>query len=179
MVRLFQDKRKGGFFSSSEANEALFLKPKRFYDGAVPSGNAVAAYNLLRLARFTADPELEKKATETIRAFSGQIQQFPSGYTQFLVAVDFALGPAYEVVVVGKSGAKDTSEMLKALTDSYFPNKITLFRPSGEKSPAILDVAGFIKGHESMNGKATAYVCVATACLKPTTDIKEMLSMIK
>lgn len=179
LLKHFWDKDRGGFFFTPDDGEVLIVRKKEVYDGAVPSGNAVAAYNLLRLARFTADPELEKKASETILAFSGQIHQFPSGYTQFLVAADFALGPAYEVVVVGKPGAKDTSEMLKALTGDYFPNKVTLFRPSGEKSPGILDVAGFVREHASINGKATAYVCVATACLKPTTDIKEMLSMIK
>ncbi len=71
--------------------------------------------NLLRLGRITGDPDLEEKADKITRAFSGNIRQLPSAYTQMLCALEFALGPSYEVTIAGFSDADDTGEMLRSL----------------------------------------------------------------
>jgi len=179
MLKHFWDDKGGGLFFTPEDGEELIVRKKEIYDGAIPSGNAVAMYNLLRLARFTGRPDLDKKAARIGQALSGQIKPFPSGYTQFLVAADFGIGPSYEVVVAGHSGARDTGEMLKALRTSFIPNQVIIFRPSEQNPPEIETIGGFTKGQVSRNGKATAYVCLDNACKLPTTNIKEMLDLMK
>jgi uncharacterized protein YyaL (SSP411 family) len=179
MLKHFWDEKGGGFFFTPDDGEDLIVRKKEIYDGAVPSGNAVAMLNLLRLGRFTGNSDLEEKAGRIGRAFSKAVKQFPSGYTQFLVAVDFGIGPSYEVVIVGKSEANDTKEMLKALRSRFIPNKVTLFRPTEIQSPDIDSLAEFIKHQKSINGKATAYVCMNYACKSPTTDVSKMLELIK
>jgi uncharacterized protein YyaL (SSP411 family) len=131
------------------------------------------------LARITGDTDLDGKAAKIGRAFSGQVTELPSGYTQFLVAVDFGIGPSYEIVIVGPRNAKDTVEMLERLKGLFIPNKVIIFRPSDQESPDIDSIAPFIKNYISIDGKATAYVCLNNACKKPTTDITEMLRMIE
>ncbi len=70
MLERFEDKKEGGmFFTSSDAEEVL-LRQKEAQDGALPSGNSVAMLNILRLARMTADTELERKAEQSAQAFS-------------------------------------------------------------------------------------------------------------
>jgi hypothetical protein len=68
--------------------------------------------------------------------------------------------------------------MLDRLKRQFIPNKVIIFRPSDQESPDIDRIAGFIKSHVSMDGKATAYVCFDNACKTPTTDITEMLKML-
>ena len=178
MVTHFWDGHLGGLFFTPDDGERFIVRKKEIYDGALPSGNSVAMHNLLRLARFTGDTSLDEKAATLVKAFSGHLVQLPSGYTQFLVSADFAMGPSHEVVIVGSPGARDTMEMLKALNGRYTPNHVLIFRSSDEKSPDIEGVAGFIKNHVSIDGKATAYVCLDNACKAPTTDIGEMLKLI-
>lgn len=175
MLERYWDGEKGGLFFTPDDGERLIVRKKEIYDGAVPSGNAVAMLNLLRLARLTGRVDLEEKAEEISRAFSGHIAQMPSGYTQFLLAVDFALGPSQEVVVVGIRGARDTEAMLKAVRSRFLPNQGLLFRPAYEVSADIDRISAFMKGYRSIEGKATAYVCTGGACLAPTTDVTEML----
>ena len=139
----------------------------------------MALFNLLRLARFTGRTDLEKKASMIDNAFSDQITQSPAGFTQFLSALDFGVGPSYEVVIVGPTGAKDTTDMIHALNNRYIPNKVVLFRPSDQESPEIDTLSPFIKNQVSLNGKATAYVCLDFVCRMPTTSIKEMMDMLK
>ncbi len=175
MIQHFWDHQRGGLFFTSDDAENLIVRKKEVYDGALPSGNAVAMLNLLRLGRFTGDAELEERASGIQRVFSEQVRQFPSGYTQFLSAADFSLGPSHEVVVSGSLGAK---EMLDALRSRFSPNQVVLFRPAGGESAAIDAVAAFAKNYNPVNGRATAYVCSGHACKTPTTEVKELMALL-
>jgi len=133
---------------------------------------------MLRLGRITSDPGLEEKAAGTAKAFSGLVEEHPFAYTQLMIALDFAIGPSYEVVVAGESGAEDTVEMLEALQRPFLPNKVVLLRPA-ETSPAIDEIAGFTEHHEIIKGRATAYVCSNFSCKFPTNDITEMMDILR
>jgi uncharacterized protein YyaL (SSP411 family) len=95
-----------------------------------------------------------------------------------MVALDFGVGPSYEVVVAGDSQAADTKAMLKALMTQFMPNKIALLRPSEQESPDIIHLAEFTRYQSSIEGKATAYVCFKHSCEFPTTDITKMLGLL-
>jgi uncharacterized protein YyaL (SSP411 family) len=177
MLRHFWDEAAGGFFFSPDDGEVLIMRKKEIYDGALPSGNAVAMWNLLRLSRFTAESSLEERAAKIGRTFAKAIKQFPSAYVQFMVAVDFAGGPCYEVVIIGHPEARDTQKMLRALGRRFSPHTVTLFRPT-VGSAEIDSVADYLTDHESLDGKATAYVCTDFTCKIPTTDVGKMLDLI-
>jgi uncharacterized protein YyaL (SSP411 family) len=178
MVEHFWDRRGGGLFFTPDDGEKLIARKKEVYDGALPSGNAISMYNLLRLARFTGQADLDHKASQISKAFSHQIRQFPSGYTQFLSSVDFAFGPSYEVVVVGPSKGDNTWGMLRALRTRYIPNRVLIFKPSDGQTDALVDIAPFTRDHVPVDGKATAYVCRNTACSLPTADAQDMLKIL-
>jgi uncharacterized protein YyaL (SSP411 family) len=132
---------------------------------------------MLRLGRMTADPELESKAWRLLRAFAGSVSEAPSAHTQLLAAVDFAVGPAYEVVIAGDPQARDLGKMLQKLRRSFIPNKVVIVRPAGE-APEIAALAGFTKDLHGKEGRATAYVCRNYECKLPTTDAGEMLAFL-
>jgi uncharacterized protein YyaL (SSP411 family) len=177
-LRGFWDAEGGGFFFTAEDSSDLILRRKEVYDGATPSGNSVAALNLLRLGRISGNVELEQRAERINRAFAGNVRQFPSAYTQMLVAVEFALGPSHEVVVAGKSTGEDTQSMIHELRRHFLPNKIVVFRGTDERPSEIEAVADYTKQHLSLDGKATAYVCVNYSCEIPTTDASRMLELL-
>jgi len=178
MLKHYWDKVNGGFYLSADDGEKLLVRPKTIYDGAIPSGNSVAALNLLRLGRITGRSDLEIKSEEVMKAFGGDVRQNPSAHTQLLNAVDFGVGPSYEVVIAGTEGAVDTQSMLSVLRASFIPNKVVLFRPDGESAPAITRLAEFTENQTSLGGKATAYVCLDYACKAPTTDIRAMMKSL-
>jgi uncharacterized protein YyaL (SSP411 family) len=177
MLEHFWDTSGGGFYFTPDDGEELLVRRKEAYDGAVPSGNSVAMLNMLRLARLTARADLEERASAVSRAFSGSVTQSPGGHTQFLSAVDFGAGPAFEVVIAGKANGADTHAMLKAFRESYIPNSVILLRPDGDEE-AITEMAEFTKPQTSIGGKATAYVCQNFSCQLPTTDAEQMLELL-
>jgi len=175
LVKYFWDEKSGGFYFTPHDGEALLVRQKEIYDGAIPSGNSVAMLNLLRLGRITANSDLEERAAKIEKTFSYQLKRSPSAFTMSMSALDFGLGPSYEVVIAGKSNAKDTEAMLSALRSQFIPNKVVLFRPTEEESPDITRIAEFTKGQLTINGKATAYVCKNYICDMPTNNINKML----
>jgi len=179
MLKEFWDPQNGGLFFTAEGQTDLIVRSKEVYDGAIPSGNSVAAFNLLRIGRMTANPDLEDKARLIGSAFSNQVSSVPMGHTQLLSAMLFAFGPAYEVVVTGEADAADTIAMLEVLKLNYYPNKIILFRPLGNQKPSITELAEFTESQTPIDGKATAYVCKDYTCSAPTTDVNKMLTLLK
>jgi len=178
MVRHFWDEDGGGLYLTPDDGESLFVRKKEIYDGAIPSGNAVAMLNLLRLGRMTATSGLEEKAARIGSAFSGSVNQSPSAHTQLMVALDFGIGPCYEVVIAGNAQAEDTKAMVKALRTRFLPNKVVLLNPDERESPEIAKLAEFTRNQSSIEGKATAYVCLNYNCKLPTTDIGKMLELL-
>ena len=178
LIDHYWDEDKGGFYFIADDAEEILVRQKSIYDGAVPSGNSVAMLDLLRLGRITANPDYEEKAAQIARTFSMNIKRSPSLHTQFMVAMDFWIGPSYEIVIIGNSRAKDTKEMLEALRKHFIPNKVVILKDAKSKSPEIIRIAEFTKYQTSIDGKATAYVCADYKCKMPTTDVSKMLELL-
>ena len=174
----FWDNTGGGYYFTADDTESLIVRQKNIYDGAVPSGNSVGMLNLLRLGRITADSHLEEKAAKIGIAFSGDVESSPSAHTLLMIAIDFGMGPSHEVVVSGNSDGKDTEEMLQALQRQFIPNKIVIFRPTEQQSPGIDRLVQFTKNYPSIDGKATAYICLNYSCELPTTNVNTMLQLL-
>jgi len=178
MLMHFWDKAQGGFYQTADNFEATLLRNKEIHDGAYPSGNSVAALNLIRLARITGETRFEEKAEQLMHAFSAEVSRTPHLYAQLLIALDFALGPSSEVVIVGNPRKEDTVKMLQTVRSKFVPRKVVLFRSSVEESPEITDLAKFTRNLRGKEGKATAFVCRNFFCKTPTTDVYAMLELL-
>ena len=176
LIDEFWDEQDGGFFYTGDSHEKLILRSKSAYDGALPSGNSVAAMNLLRLARFTGDGHLAEMAESILKIFKNQMDQAPAGFSQMLSALDFYLSDPKEIAVIGK----DTKEIISIIRDHYIPNKILVsFDP--ENGPKDIENSiPLLKGRTTKtDGKPTVYICENYVCKAPITDLellKEALS---
>jgi hypothetical protein len=179
LLKHFWDNERGGFYFSSDDSETILVRKKEIYDGAIPSGNSVQMLNLLRLSRITANIEFEEKAIQICKSFSNIVNKSPSSFTQLMVALDFLLGPSYEVVIAGDSNSDDTKNMLKVLRANFTPNKVLLLNPTEEESPKIHEIAHHITKQPSINGQATSYICTNYSCKEPTIDVKKMIKMLE
>lgn len=174
----FWDEEEGGFWFTPDDGEVLPVRQKEIYDGATPSGNSVAMLNLLRLGRISGDKDLEEKAWQMSRAFAQKVHSMPSAYTQLMIALDFALGPAYEVVIAGRTEDDATRELLQALRKPFLPNKVLLFRPTEISDPPILKIAPFLQDYFDLEDQPTAYVCQNYTCQFPTMEPARALELL-
>ena len=174
---LFWDARTGSFFSTAEDSE-LPIRMKESYDGAVPSGNAIAASNHIRLGRLTGRPELEEKSFRILDAFGKRIGHNPLGHTQALVAFYQAVSPAPHVVIYGEAGSQDTLRMVRTVNTSKDIDTTVIHVSEGD-SALMGDIAPSIRHFKKLNGKTTAYVCRDYRCERPTNSVEQLSAMLE
>jgi uncharacterized protein YyaL (SSP411 family) len=175
----FADAEIGGFFFTSSDHEELIVRQKDSQDNATPSGNAMAATALLKLARLCGRTDLEEQAINTLEMLSGQMRSSPTASGQSLMALDFLLGKTWEAVVVDGKTANDTAELLVTIHERFLPNKVVLHRPLGlsdESLPAA--VKPVLADKTSMNGRPTVYLCEHGTCQEPMVDIEELAAVL-
>ena len=174
----FWDEQNGGYYFTADDGEQVIARQKDIYDGAIPSGNAVAMLNLIRLSRLTGNEQWEARAEGLGKAFSGLISRAPSGFTMFMVALAWIFHNPLEIVIAGDPADPDTARMLDVVRNVYIPNKTVLFRPFDDTS-GITRLAPFTKDMIPVNGKVTAYVCSGRTCQAPTTDPDMLAQLLK
>jgi len=176
MIDDFLDEKGGGFFFSGKRNEQLIAQTKEIYDGATPSGNSVALMNILRLSRMTGNLDLTNISGQIMRTFAETVNNYPSGYAQFLCALDFALGPTKEIVIAGEPGSDDTKQILKEIRKRFLPGKVVILHQ--EKDKSVEEIIGFVKEQKTIDGKATAYICENYACKAPANDMNQIKKLL-
>jgi len=178
MVSEFWNESSGGFYLGSDQTEKLIVRAMTGYDGAIPSGNSIAAMNLLKLTRITGEIKWAEMADKTFKVFSNEINRAPSGYTSMVTAFLFEYDHPKEIVVVGSGSDPATQDALTRMKSEYIPGKILLFKDTDKLSPNLSPLAKWTATQEMIGDKVTFYVCQDFACKIPTTDIKEALTFI-
>ena len=166
--RLFTDSLSGGYFLTGSDAEELLIRPKESYDGALPSGNSISALNLLRLARLTRDQKWETRAENQLLAFRSMISTYPSGYTAFLQAIQFALHPGQELILTGSLNSPELPAMRETIFSSFHPYSTLLYQEGkvGQFIPWAKDYP--------LEDTVTAYVCQNFSCQNPVTSTVEL-----
>ena len=178
LMKHFWDQQRGGFYLTPDDADATLFRDKETYDGALPSGNSVACLNLIRLAHMTGDIQDEQKAAQLLRSFSNPVSRAPSAYTQLMNALDFAIGPSCEVIVVGDPDKADTKRMIETLRNRFTPRKVMLLTSTLNQHQRTQYLDTFTQDLTNKEGKATAYVCCNRVCNPPTTDPDKMIQQI-
>ncbi|HEY5560593.1 MAG TPA: thioredoxin domain-containing protein [Clostridiaceae bacterium] len=176
MLEHFEDKKNGGFFFTADNGEELLIRPKEYYDGALPSGNSVAAYNLVRLARLTDDSNLEQLAGKQINTVKPLINTSPKDYTFMLLSL-ISLNQSRELKMVGKNYSPDNDPMIRALCEDFNPFTLSLYY--SERFQSLKDIIPSITEYKSLNGMTTAYFCKNFSCLPPIISLEDFRKILK
>jgi hypothetical protein len=150
------------------------------FDGAEPSGNAMAAYALLRLATFSGEAEYGDKAERLLCINHAGLESMPRAQLSMLCAVDFYLHAPKEIAIAGKSGSPDVLVLLQALHRHYIPNKVVAFiDPDAPDAQRARDATPLLDAKMPVDGKAAAYVCKDFACRQPVTSPEALLEELE
>ena len=179
MIRHFGDADGGGFFSTSDGQSDLVVRIKSAHDGAVPSGNAVAAHVLLRLAKLTDDTKFADTAKKTLRALYPSAKRSPAAHARLLSAIDFYFGPVKQIVLCAPASRNGQFALLQVVRERYLPNKVIAMvdSRSGRGSVAARVIPLF-SGRHMIGGKPTAYVCDNNSCRRPVTNVRALETLL-
>ncbi len=176
--RLFLDEKNGGYFSTSGKESSVPLRMKDDNDSAEPAASSISAINLLRLAQFRDDKQLEERARKTINAFVPTLSHFASAMPQMLVALDYSSGKPRQIVIAGKPDDPGTKALLAEVDRHFLPNKILLLADGAEGQEYLGEKNEAIRAMSKVDGKPAAYVCENFTCKAPVTDPKALAELL-
>ena len=171
LIKYYWDEQGGGFYFTASDGETLIARSKSPGDGAIPSGNSVAASNLLRLAILFDRKDYREKAEALFRAFGTQMTQSPSSFERLLCSLDFYHAKVKEVAVIGDPTATETRALLATVFNKFRPNKVVVHSAGATAQDAKLPL---LRGKTLVNGAPAAYVCQNYTCKRPVTTTAEL-----
>ncbi len=175
----FADAQQGGFFFTADDHEELVARYKDAQDSPVPSGNAMAATCLLRLAQLSGREDLRQAGEATLASQASFMQRAPTAAGQMLLALDLYLGPARELVLIADA------EQLLALAGEYrrqlIPRTVLAGRIEGAPQTSAALEPIFAGKKPASAATATAWLCTGFACQAPSeggTAIEQLIQSL-
>ena len=169
MIERFGDSERGGFFMTSTDHEQLVARRKELDDSPIPSGQAGAAFGLLRLAALTGEARYEEQALGVLALIADLLRRAPLAFGHLLQALDFHLAAVREVALVGE----DTSALERVVRETFRPH-VVLAGGDGSGDAGV----PLLVGRSPLEGRAAAYVCERFACRQPVTEPGELETLL-
>ncbi len=160
----FLDPETGTFFDTASDAEQLIVRQRSFFDAPTPSGNAAAALLGLWLGRYYGVPAWEHTIEQVVAAVADHLLRAVTGFGAILQAIEFALAPHREIVIVGDARARARFEQV--VSRHYLP--FTLLAPTADARGLPL-----FEGREP-GPEPVAYVCEAMTCAAPARSPAEL-----
>lgn len=167
VLQHFGDENSGGFFYTADDHEPLVARNKDYYDSSVPSGNAMAATALLRLGKLCGREDFTEAGRQTLQSGSGLLRQFPNAAGQMLLALDFALGPTPEMVLLAGRNWQEAQELLREFNRGFQPNRVLAFRGTYPVSHHGSPLDRLFEGKQGREAEPVMFLCEDYTCQAP------------
>lgn len=176
MMEDFFDEDQGGFYLYGKTSERLIARPKEVYDGAMPSGNSVALYAMIKLSELTANMNIRKASEKQVEFVANKFGNYPSSSCFALIGIARKLYPTKELVCV-TDNKEDIQKIQDFMAKHYLPNLSVIIK-TPENSSRLEILAPFTKDYEVKDDKPTFYLCENHVCLAPFNKFSELEGMI-
>tara|TARA_R110002072_G_scaffold97994_10_gene215703 strand:- start:9030 stop:11066 length:2037 start_codon:yes stop_codon:yes gene_type:complete len=155
------------FFFTSNEDASLVSRSIEFRDNVIPASNSIMAKNLFKLSHYFDNEHFSKTAMTMLNNIKPEMQEYPSGYSNWFDLMLNYTKPYYEVVIVGA----DAKQKIDTLNKTYIPNKLIAGSTSKNNMPLL---------ENRYNPNHTLiYVCVNKACKLPVSEVKDAIKFIK
>lgn len=169
--RFFDDK-EGGFFLYAKDSEQLISRPKEVYDGAIPSGNSVAALALARLSQLTGEKKWIEYSDRQLSYLAEHVQTFPAGHSAALLAIAQSLYSSRQLVCVTAEN-QITTDFQEFMRENDLFLLSTLVKTK-DNQLTLAKVAPFTKEYPFQKSGTAYYLCKNGACTAPVYNLLDL-----
>ena len=166
----------GGFFDTSDDHETLIVRPRNLQDNATPSGSAMLARQLLRLAAWTGEARYQAAAVAALRLLVEALRAYPQAFGEALNAVDMLVSGLQEVAIVGSPDEERCAALVRELQAQWRPNTVAALSGPGANGESAIPLQ---RGRTMLDGRATAYVCRNFVCQLPVTGAQALRGQLR
>jgi hypothetical protein len=176
MIAHHEDHDQGGFYFAPDDGDQLIARTKDVFDQAVPSGAAMAALLLQRLAE-VADERYAEHAKRQIDPIAIAAVDNPQGLGKTVALLDRLVRGTVDVVIVGDPESATAQAMARAAFTTYLPHRnVVWVDPQQPEMGAAVKVLA--EGKPARVGETLAYVCRDRTCSAPVTTAEELKKLL-
>lgn len=154
------------FYFTSNQDDALVSRNMEYRDNVIPASNSIMAKNLFKLSHYFDNNHFRKTALTILNNVKPEIQDYASGYSNWLDLMLNYTNPFYEVAIVGNEASRKISELNK----NYIPNKIIAGSISENNLPLL--------ANRYLPDQTLIYVCIDNACKLPVSKVDDAIKLI-
>ncbi len=176
MLELFFDEDQGGFYMYAHDRDKLISRPKEVYDGAIPSGNSVAAYVISRLYHLTGKIKWQNVLERQVSYLTQEVEKSPANFCFSLLAFQSILYPTTEIVCVSAEGS--IFEEIQILQRSR-KHDVSMILKTPQNEAALSEAAPFTADYAIPPAGNYYYVCRNGACMKPVEGMDELRKVLE
>lgn len=169
LIAKFSDDDKIFFYFTAHSQNDVIVRKKEVYDGAVPSGNAVMAFNMMYLSIVFNKRDWSRRAEQMLLSLDKVIVRYPTSFGVWAGVVQYIVSGISEIAILGK----DAAVLTKGINRQFLPNKI--IQSSRESVTGFPLFEGKISGENETN----IYLCKNYACSKPVKTVDELNLLLK
>lgn len=163
----FFDENSNMFYFTSNEDASLVSRSIEYRDNVIPGSNSIMAKNLFKLGHYFDNELYNKTAITMLNNVKPEMQEYASGYSNWLDLMLNYTNPYYEVAVVGTNAKQKIEE----LNTTYLPNKLIAGSTEESSMPLLLN---------RYNPETTLiYVCVNKACKLPVSEVNRAITFLK
>lgn len=162
----FFDAEKNMFYFSGKSQSDLITRTIEIHDNVIPASNSVMAKNLFRLSHLLDKPKYRETAQKMLETISGNISEYPSGYSNWCQLLLNLAGSHYEIAIVGAEATKRLQKMQK-----YYLPQVVFCAGATENELPLLQ-------NRLVAGKTLIYVCQDNSCMLPVETVVEALELL-
>ena len=170
LLEHFFDWEHGGLYPYAADGEQLITRTKEAYDGALPSGNAVAALVFSRLARLTGEGMWRDAAQLQFSYLAGAAQEHPSGHSFTMLALLEELWPTTELICCAPALPGELLSFLRQEPRTGW----TVLVKTPEHQRLLSDLAPFTRNYPIPEQGAQYYLCQNGVCRLPVSHISQL-----
>lgn len=182
MLDQFFDWENGGCYLYAKDGEQLIVRTKETYDGAMPSGNSVAAAALHQLAQITGETKWQEALNKQLRFLAGAMEEYPSGNSFALLTMMNALYPTKELICTLSNGLEPEKReklfaQLVCLAET--PPGLTVVVKTEENEGELKRLAPYTGDYPVPEDGARFYLCAGSKCMPPVSEISALLAKLE
>jgi uncharacterized protein YyaL (SSP411 family) len=156
----FSEPETGYFYFTNDEQQDVIVRKKELYDGAVPSGNSLMAWNLLYSGVVFDNADWRKRAVSMCSGLKDVVVRYPGSFGIWAMVMQALSKGVPEIAAVG--GNLDT--VLKDLLRTFIPLRIIQSSPSESKEFPLL--AG-----KPFSAETMIYLCKDYSCQTPVNEV--------
>ena len=174
--KLFWNAKSQSFYDTEDVKNELIVRTRKIGDEDTPSGNAMSAYNLLRLASLSFDRSYSTKARIILHQIYPTVTKRPRNFSFMLCVLDYLLDSNKEIAIIGNIEHSHVKTLLNRLNQDFIPNKV-IAAGIYDKLKASIPL---LKNKPLINRTpGGAYICEDKICKLPTLLHDKVLDYAK